>query len=373
MSRIKVLHVFHSFNMGGLENGVVNLINQSNAGRFQHEVCCLSTTGVAEKRLEGDVPLFEMHKREGNDWRMVLRLIRLIKSRRPHIVHTRNWGGVDAIVVAMVAGVPTIIHGEHGWNLDDPRGQNSRRRRIRRFLAPLVSHFITVSADIQNWLTRDVGIKKEKIGVILNGVDTDKFCPGEQADLKRALGFSTSDCIVGCVGRFDPVKNHQLLIKAFARLNHEQHPLCLFFIGDGPERGSLAALRDTLPCRDRIHFLGRRDDVADILHAMDIFVLPSRSEGVCNALLEAMATGLPIVATAVGGNTELIQDGATGLLVPSDDEDALVHALTMFLEDVSGMRGQIGMNARKRSEEVFSLRRMVKAYESLYLSLRPPS
>jgi len=373
MAKIKIFHVFHSLNMGGLENGVVNLVNRSNAEFFSHEICCLSTSGVVSERLEVDIPIFDMHKREGNDWRMILQLIRLIKSRQPNIVHTRNWGGVDAIAAAAIAGVSTIIHSEHGWNLDDPRGQNYRRRQIRRLFSFPVSHFVAVSADIKDWLIDDVGVKKDKIRVIFNGVDTEKFLPGDQPYLKERYGFLPSDCIIGSVGRFDPIKNHQLLLKAFSRLNCEGKTIRLVFLGDGPERNSLIALRDSLPCRDRIHFLGQRDDVADILRIMDIFVLPSKSEGVCNALLEAMATGLPIVATAVGGNIELIQDGFTGLLVPSDDEHAMSNALVRLIEDESGLRSQIGAKAREMAEEKFSLLRMVSEYESLYLSTQPAS
>jgi sugar transferase (PEP-CTERM/EpsH1 system associated) len=368
MQKIKVFHVFYSLNMGGLENGVVNLVNRLDSNRFQHEICCLSTTGIVASRLERDTPLFKMNKREGNDLRMILRLIKLIKARQPHIVHTRNWGGIDAIIAAKAGGVSRIIHGEHGWNLDDPRGQNPMRTRIRRFLSPMVDHFVAVSADIQNWLIHDVGIKREKVSVILNGVDTDKFYPGDADRLRGVLGISASDCIIGCVGRLDPIKNHQLLMKAFPRLSHPRQ-LHLVFLGDGPERDRLSALRESLPCRDSIHLLGQRDDVADILRTMDIFVLPSRSEGMCNALLEAMATGLPIVATAVGGNTELVQDGFNGLLVPPNDENNMVNVLNYLLEDVSGIRKRLGLNARQRAEREFSLHRMVRAYESLYLSV----
>lgn len=368
MFKIKIFHVFYSFNMGGLENGVVNLVNRLNADRFEHEICCLGTAGIAAKRLEQNWPLFEMHKQEGNDWRMILRLIRLIRAQQPNIVHTRNWGSIDAIFAAKAAGVSRIIHGEHGWNIDDPRGQNPMRKRLRCLFSPLVNHFVAVSADIQNWLIRDVGINEKKVSVILNGVDTHKFHPGEHARLRQTLGISISDCVIGCVSRFDPVKNHPLLLKAFARLNHRR-PLHLILLGDGPERSSLMTLRDSLPCRDRIHFLGHRDDVAEVLRMMDVFVLPSKSEGVCNALLEAMATGLPTIATAVGGNMELIQDNLTGFLVPSDNEEKMLKALNRLLKDASGIGKQIGINARKRVETEFSIQRMVSAYESLYLSV----
>ncbi len=354
--------------MGGLENGVVNLVNRLDTARFQHEICCLSTLGIAARRLERQTPIFEMHKREGNDWRMIWNLIKLIRARKPDIVHTRNWGGMDGIVAARAAGIPRIIHGEHGWNLDDPRGQNPRRKRIRRLLSPWVKHFVAVSADIRNWLIQDVGISEAKIDLIPNGVDTDKFRPGDQVALKRSLGFSAADRIIGCVGRFDPVKNHPLLLKVFSRLNPDL-PIHLVLLGDGPERQRLAALRDSLPCRDRIHFVGQRENVAEFLRIMDLFVLPSRSEGICNALLEAMASGIPIVATAVGGNIELIEDAHTGLLVPSENEDAMVLALNRFLEDASGLRTLVGQYARRKAEEQYSLRHMIQSYESVYLSV----
>jgi len=365
---VKILHVFHSFNMGGLENGVVNLVNRLDTARFQHEICCLSILGIAAGRLERPTPIFEMHKRDGNDWRMVLNLIKLMRARHPDIVHTRNWGGVDGIIAAKAAGISRIIHGEHGWNLDDPRGRNPRRRRIRRLLSPWVKRVVAVSADIQNWLIQDVGIREDKVSLIPNGVDTDKFRPGDPVELKRALGFSTSDRVIGCVGRFDPVKNHPLLIKAFSRLKHDL-PIHLVLLGDGPEKHHLEDLRDSLLCRDRIHFVGQRENVAELLRIMDIFVLPSRSEGICNALLEAMASGIPIIATAVGGNIELVQDGHTGLLVSSEDEDSMVHALNLYLEDASGLSARVGQNARRKAEQDYSLRHMIQSYESLYLSV----
>lgn len=352
--------------MGGLENGVVNLINRSNPERFEHEVCCLKATGAAMNRLVRRPPLFEMDKREGNDWRMMLRLIRLMRARRPDIVHTRNWGGVDAIVAAKLAGVRCVVHGEHGWNLDDPRGRNLRRRQIRRLLSPAVRRFVAVSADIGDWLVEDVGIDRGKVTVILNGVDTDKFHPGRQLELRRKEGISDSDFVIGCVGRLDPVKNHELLLKAFSKLRIDPTPH-LVLVGDGPEKERLLSLRESLSCRDRIHLLGQRDDVAEALRMMDAFVLPSRSEGICNALLEAMATGLPLAATAVGGNVELVRDGDTGMLVPSDDEDAMSSALSRLAEP--GAQERFGLNARRRAEEEFSVLSMVESYESLYSSM----
>lgn len=369
LRKIKILHVLHSFNMGGLENGVVNLINNSDSDVFSHELCCITRSGNAEKRLKRHIDIYEMHKREGNDWRLIPRLVRLIKERRPDIVHTRNWGAVDAILAAKLAGVSTVIHGEHGWNMDDPRGQNLKRRMVRKLLSGGVDRFVAVSEDIKNWMVNSVGIKGSKVVKILNGVDTDKFCPGNKQDARIKLGFLNDEVIIGTVGRLDPVKDQGLLLRAFARLNHGQKNLRLVLVGDGPERKGLESLRDTLPCRDRIVFLGERHDIDNVLQILDIFVLPSRSEGISNTILEAMATGLPVIATAVGGNPELVQDGHTGLLIPPDNCDALANALNFYIEQYPHMILIHGSNARDRAVRDFSLDRMVKEYEVLYIKL----
>lgn len=369
LRKIKILHILHSFNMGGLENGVVNLINNSDPDIFSHELCCIARSGNAEKRLKRHIDIYEMHKREGNDWRMIPRLFGLIKERRPDIVHTRNWGAVDGILAAKLAGVSTVIHGEHGWNMDDPRGQNLKRRIVRKLLSGGVDRFVAVSEDIKNWMVNSVGIKGSRVATILNGVDTDKFCPGNKEDARIKLGFLNDEVIIGTVGRLDPVKDQGLLLRAFAMLNHGQKNLRLVLVGDGPERNRLESVRDSLVCRDHILFLGERNDVDNVLKALDIFVLPSKSEGISNTILEAMATELPVIATAVGGNPELVQDGHAGRLIPPDNCDALVDALNFYIDQSPHLVTVHGRNAREKAVRDFSLDRMVMEYDALYIKL----
>jgi glycosyltransferase involved in cell wall biosynthesis len=180
------------------------------------------------------------------------------------------------------------------------------------------------------------------------------------------LGFLNDEVMIGTVGRLDPVKDQGLLLHAFARLNHGQKNLRLVLVGDGPERKGLESIKDTLPCRDHILFLGERNDVDNVLKALDIFVLPSRSEGISNTILEAMATGLPVIATAVGGNPELVQDGHTGCLISPDNCEALVDALNFYIAQRPDMITLHGLNGRERAVRDFSLDRMVKEYETLY-------
>jgi sugar transferase (PEP-CTERM/EpsH1 system associated) len=367
--RVKILHVVHSFNVGGLENGVINLINKSNDEHFIHEICCMTKSGDAGSRLQKSVKIHEMHKRRGNDWRTIQKLANLITEVKPDIVHTRNWGTIDAIVAAKIKGVSAIIHGEHGWNIDDPLGHNFKRRMVRRILSgAAVDRFVAVSEDIRRWMIDSIGIKDSKITKILNGVDTKRFCPRNKNGARRALGFSEKDILIGTVGRLDPIKDQQLLLQAFSDLQGDGKELRLILIGDGPERRSLESVKEKLSCKDRIVLLGERNDVEKILPALDVFVLPSKNEGMSNTILEAMAAGLPIVATSVGGNLELVTQGKTGLFSRPGDIRGLTEALKFYMEHEEERRLH-GANGRCKAEQHFSLNRMVEEYESLYRSL----
>ena len=367
--KIKVLHVVPSFNMGGMENGVVNLINHTNPDVFSHEICCITTSGNADLRLKRRVRIFEMHKREGNDWRLIPRLVRLMRKREPDIVHTRNWGATDAILSAKIAGVRTVIHGEHGWNIDDPRGKIKRRLIARKLMSHAVNCFVAVSEDIKRWLIKSAGVKSSEVSTIINGVDTDKFRPKNKEETRKAFGFSKRDLIIGTVGRLDPIKNQHKLLYAFAKIANATNNLHLVLVGDGPERHRLESIKETFPCGDRITFFGERDDVHEILPILDVFVLPSTNEGISNTILEAMATGLPVIATNVGGNPELVQHKHTGFLVPPANCDALVCTLNVYIEDAA-MAEVHGKNGRKRAVRDFSLEHMVKEYETLYTTLQ---
>jgi glycosyltransferase involved in cell wall biosynthesis len=186
--------------------------------------------------------------------------------------------------------VPVVIHGEHGRDASDPQGRNPLRRRVRRLLAPLVTEFVTVSRDLARWLTEDVGIPARKVTHICNGVDTDRFLPGDRDAARRAIGVPDGLAVVGTVGRLDPVKDHMGLIRAFAE-GVAYRAAILVIVGDGPTRPELAELVRTLGIEDRVRLLGERDDIPLLLRALDLFVLPSVGEGISNAILEAMAHG----------------------------------------------------------------------------------
>jgi len=288
----------------------------------------------------------------------------------PAIVHSRNWAAFDAVPAARLARVPVVVHGEHGREVGDPHGRNRRRNRVRRVLAPLITRFVTVSRDLERWLVEDVRIPARKVLTIHNGVQLDRFGRSSAPEARRELGLPAEALIVGTVGRLDPVKDQAGLLRSFAALLPAHPDAFLVLAGDGPCRADLARLIGELGVGRRVQLLGDRPDVPLVLSAMDLFVLPSIAEGMSNTVLEAMATGLAVVATRVGGNPELVEDGVTGRLVEPQDPGRLTEAIAGYLED-SHVRAVHGKAARQRATEHFGLERMCLTYTDLYSRLHP--
>ena len=364
---IHVIHVLHSLAIGGTENGVVNLV-QALSGEFRHTLIAMTDGGPLAARLPAGVAVQMLGKRPGNDVGALLRLAALLRRLAPGIVHSRNWGALDAVPAARLARVPVVIHGEHGREASDPHGLNPKRRRLRRVLGPLVDRFVAVSDDLRRWLVNGVGLAAPKVVTIHNGVDTGRFSGDGREAGRAALGAPPGAVVVGTVGRLDPVKDQAGLLEAFAQA-HPGHPgAWLVVVGEGPCRTELMALAATLGIGPRVRFLGERTDVPLLLKGMDLFVLPSIAEGISNTILEAMATGLPVIATRVGGNPELVEDGITGALVPAQDRAALAGVLAAYLRD-SGRRAAHGAAGRRRATGHFDLGRMATDYRQLYLDL----
>ncbi len=366
---VRVLHLVYHLGCGGMENGVVNLANHMDPERFVVAVCAFVGGGEYEKRLDpARTPLFSMGKKEGNDPLLPFRLARLLRRWRPHVLHTHAWGTlVEGVVAGKLARVPVIVHGEHGT-------METRRRNVwvQRVVWRWTDRVLSVSEMHRQRLIRTIG-PGPGITVIPNGVDTERFRPPrDRAEERRALGWDPDEVCLIAVGRLVPVKDHALLIRAFARATRgvKGRPR-LYVAGDGPLKNELERLARDLGVADRVVLLGRRDDVPVLLRASDGFVLSSKSEGMSNTLLEAMSTGLCCVATDVGGNPELVTHGKTGLLVPPEDEGALASALRRVVSHPE-VRGALGRAARGFVEERHSLDAMMRGYATLYLELLGP-
>jgi len=361
--RALIAHVIPTLRIAGLENVVARLTDRLRA-HLDHVVITPAGDGPVRARFPVGVPVIPMAEQHRPDQWNALRMARLFRSLRPDIVHSRNWSCVDAIIGARLAGVPIVIHSEHGREASDPEGRDRVRRLGRRVLSPMVDQFVTVSRDLARWLVEDVGLPRRKVLPICNGVDTYRFCPGGRQVARATLGIGPERIVIGTVGRLDPVKDQAGLLRAFSRIADDPRAL-LLIAGEGPCRAELEATVSALGLDGRVRLLGERDDVPHVLAAMDVFVLCSIGEGISNTILEAMATGLPVVATRVGGNPELVVDGNTGFLVVPRSPAALAAPLRRYLED-PGLVAHHGRSARDLAEAEFSLERMVGAYEELY-------
>lgn len=371
-----IVHIIYRLGVGGLENGLVNLINKLPADCYRHAIICLTdSTDFSERIQRQDVQVYSMHKRPGQDWTSFYHVYRLLKKLSPAIVHTRNLATIEYQFCALLAGVPYRVHGEHGWDVFDPEGRNVKYQWIRRISGYFIHRFIPLSLHLQDYLLERVGIPAAKIARICNGVDTEVFF--------RAQGVrqTPEDCplplngklAIGTVGRMHGVKDQMTLVLAFIQACETpwfaEH--CrLFLIGDGPLRAEAEKLLADHGLQDKAWLPGERKDIPAILRSLDIFVLPSKAEGISNTILEAMASGLPVIATRVGGNAELVLDeeagiNQTGCLVERENPQALAAAMLELAEN-DAKRQQLGDAGYQRIQAEFSIDSMVNRYRQLY-------
>jgi sugar transferase (PEP-CTERM/EpsH1 system associated) len=370
-ARPLIAHVIHRMDVGGMENGLVNVINGLPRDRFRHAIVSLTdSTDFAERLERDDVEIVSLGKGPGNDLRLYARLYRTFRRLRPTIVHTRNLAAIEAVAPAALSGVPHRIHGEHGRDVQDPEGRKSKYRWLRRGLSPWVDRFIALSRELHSYLVEGVGIPASKVVRICNGVDTRRFYPGPHGRQSLPPGASVDTSgfvVIGSVTRMQEVKDPVTLARAFTLL--VQRGLApkarLVLVGDGPLKSRVEEVLREGDAYRYAWLAGSRDDIPSLLRSFDVFALSSRVEGISNTILEAMATGLPVVATRVGGNEEIVVDGETGSLVPSGDPEALAGALARVIEDAT-LRSALGRAARARVEREFTLEGMLYRYQDVY-------
>jgi len=366
-----VVHIIYRLDYGGLENGLVNLINLMPADRYRHAIVCLTNYTQFRSRLQrDDVEVYPLHKRDGKDIKVFFRLWKLLKKLQPDIVHTRNLAAKECALVAAMAGVKIRIHSEHGRDINDLTGTNKKYLLLRRLLRYFVSHYITLSKDLSAWLSAQTHVPMSLITQIYNGVDTERFNPALSDKVPMPF-FGERDelLIIGTIGRMQGEKDQLTLARAFIELvksDAEKYAnLRLILVGDGVLKENIEQELKQAGVFELCWLPGARDDVAAILRSMDLFVLPSLIEGVSNTILEAMASGLPVIATKVGGNVELVVDGESGSLVPEANPHAMAFAIAEYHQHPELLR-QHGKAGRERALDTFSLQRMIKQYMSVY-------
>jgi len=362
-----IAHLIHHLVIGGMENGLVNLINRIPADRYRHLVICAEDFSDFRNRIvRSDVEVIALRKSALSRRAAFRRLTAIFGEHRPAIVHGRNLSGLDGLLPAWRAGIPVRIQGEHGWDVTDIDGTRWRPRLLRRVHSPLVTRYVAVSRHLADYLTTRIGISARRITQIYNGVDTLRFAPrrSESSASLPDMLRGENKFVVGTVGRLQPVKDQASLVRACGMLLRDtpslRDTLRLAIIGDGPEREALKACVAAEGVADVTWMPGARSDVHLLYSGLDIFVLPSLNEGISNTILEAMASGLPIIASAVGGNVELVDTRSNGRLVAAAAPAALAAALGSYIADRE-MLARHGAASRQRAVANFSLDAMVDA------------
>jgi len=369
---IRIMHVVDGLGKGGMENGLVNLIERLDPERFEHVVYAIRRLGSNADRIPKDrVRVMNLGKKDTDFSLHAASLIRAIREVKPNIVHSRNWGAVEGILAGWCNRNCALVHSEHGLPADASSKEPRRRIWFRRLTYELADRVLSVSYQLRDLHAKRTGFPSHRISVIHNGVDSRRFFPDVTMRrlIRAELGISANQFCIGSVGNLFPVKDHLTLLRAVAKFAESCSNWRLLMIGEGPERPRLEAFVNAYPWKSRVSFLGSSHRVPELLNAMDIFVLPSISEGICNSLLEAMSAGVPVAACDTGGTPEVIVDGESGLLFPVGDHDCLAGHLDRIFRD-RDFREWLGKRAIHRVTTEFSLDTMIRNYDLLYRSLK---
>ena len=368
MSRpVRVGFVVHVMQVAGAEVLVREVIRRL-GDRIAPTVFCLDRVGsIGEELLAGGVPVVCYDRRPGWDFSVSRRMATDITARRIEVVHAHQYSPFfyAAFAKLLARPMPRLILTERGRHYPDL--VSPTRRAFNRLILDRLADDVNACIGFSARALRDVdGFRGDRIHVIENGIDVDRYGPAaDKPALKARLGLDPAKRYVVHVAKHHPVKDQPTLIRGFALAAPKLPDVNLLLVGDGPQRGELEALVDSLGIRDRAAFLGIRKDIPDVLAAADVFALTSVSEAASLTLLEAMATGLPAVVTNVGGNADIVRAGIDGLLIPRADA-AGCAACFVKLFTSPGLLADLGANARRRAQDNYRLADTISAYDALY-------
>ena len=367
--KIKVAFINYSLDIGGIETLILEIGKRLNRDIFDPSVFIFRKDGKLRSEFaKWNIPVIEIRKNGGFDWFLPLRLSRALKQHSVDIVHTHNpanwlYGGI----AARLAGFP-LVHTEH--TTCDYHNYHVRRwKLIERILARFTDVISAVSESVKDYMVNIVHISPSKLKVVHNAVNLEDFnIQIDRALLKRQLKLKKKDIVIGNIARFYENKDQQTLLRALKIVLDDYKNVFLLLAGDGPLKEKMQDLAKDLKINKQVQFLGNRRDIPNLLKIMDIFVLSSKREGLPIVLLEAMASGVPVVATNVDGNGELVTHNETGMLVLPNNPKALAEVIIQLLKDKARMK-KIGINGKNRVEKEFTFATMVRTYEDIYKSL----
>ncbi len=358
-----VVHVIDEMPAEGAQRLIVEVV-RNGSSRFRYSVLCMVREGLlADELRRSGVAVHCLQRRPGVDPGTIPALLAWMRRERPDVIHTHLYNAdCYARLAAWLARVPgrfSTRHSSRPW-------PTPMRRRIARWIGRLSHTTVACGADVQRMLVTEDGLDATQVRSIANGIDLGRFDRADRGKLRRELGLAEDEVLIGVVGRLIPLKGHQQLIDALAQLQRQGLTRWqAVFVGGGELHETLQGAIATAGLQGRIHLLGVRSDMADVLAALDVYAMPSHHEGLPMALLEAMAASRAVVASAVGSIPEVIRDGVSGLLVPPQDVPALAQALLRPMTDPD-LRQSLGREARQTVLDRFSAQRTAQAYEALY-------
>ena len=374
----RVFFLLDSLNVGGTETQAVELALRLDRARYEVTLGCLQKVGPLLQRLAGSgVEVIEFRPRGGfdtpNGLYQLLRMARFLRKKKFDVVHAHDlWSNPIGIIAAKLAGIRATISSQR--DLSHDAWYRSRRSRILRQIQRRSNIVLTNAKSIRDGLIADEAFKPEQVRVVYNGVDLEKFRSAKRnrEELFPELGANKLVVLVG--NMHSDVKGHPTLIASAPQILQRFPDTRFVLVGDGELRPQFDELARKSGVDGSFLFLGRRSDVPEILAACDVAILPSLAEGMPNAVLEYLAAGLPTIATAVGGNVEVIEDGISGLLISPQNSEELSAAVCRLLEDET-LSARIGRAGQVLVREKFSFERLIEEVDKLYSELldRPPS
>lgn len=374
---LRLAYIVHGFDIGGIERCVARLVNHLDPQQFEPSIICLTRSGrAAEWITRENVPIYELHKAPRHDWSVIRRLSWLLKDLRIDIVHSHNWGTlIETTLARRWAGVPAHVHTEHGQGLHEGLSGLKRwlRATARRWAFEQLDQLVVCARSVATLINTQCAFPLDRICFLPNGVELPAPpLAVTQSQLRASLNIPAKAFVLGSVGRLVSVKNYALAIHLLARLVARGLDAHLVIVGDGPEESRLHALRDEFAVQQRVHLVGRHDNVASWLHLFDVYVNTSHSEAMSLGILEAMAAGRPLLLSDVGDNRDLARgDLPCGLVAAAGDLESFDQAAGLLHDDPT-LREQFSQNARARFLRDFSLEIMGRNHQYLYHRVLTP-
>lgn len=357
-----VLHLIETSGPGGAENVLIRLVENLDRSRYRSLVCLLRDGWLKAQLQSRGIETIVNPQHRSLDFHWLFNLARLLRNRPIHVMHAHEFAmNVYGSILSRMTGIPIVatVHGKnYYWS-------KWRRCLAYQFVARQ-SVMVAVSEDLRQFVTQRLAIHPDNIRVVHNGVHLRQHAVSDRRNtIRKEMGINGSQPCIGTVGNLYAVKGQAYLLRACAAVAKEFPDFVLLVAGRGEQLESLEEEARSLGIERNVRFLGFREDVPALLEAMDVFVLPSVSEGLPVSILEAMALGKAVVASNIGGIPEVVKDGTTGYLVPPSDPAALTAKILLLLHHPQ-LAADLGESGRKRVQEVFSLDKMVQEYESLY-------